>query len=83
MSSPISLYVSASMEASTVPSAVHGIKWSMPSSGPEDYPPSVGPDEYTIINPDFWAEGVDSLKFKGWSNLSEVSSLLMSYRSLF
>ena len=61
------------MEASVVPSVAHGIKWSMPSSGPEDYPPSVGPGEYTIINPDFWAEGVDSSKFKGWSNLSEVS----------
>ena len=73
MSSPISSFVTASMEASSIPSAVHGIKWSMPSSGPEDYPPSVGPDEYTIINPDFWAEGVDSSKFKGWSNLSEVS----------
>ena len=58
MSSPLSSYVSASMESSIIPSAVHGIKWSMPSSGPEDYPPSVGPDEYTIINPDFWAEGV-------------------------
>ena len=73
MSSPVSSYVSASMEASIVPSAVHGIKWSMPSSVLEDYPPSVGPDEYTIINPDFWAEGVDLSKFKGWSNLSEVS----------
>ena len=44
----------------------------MPSSGPEDYPPSVGPDEYAIINPDFWGEGIDSPKFKGWSNLSKV-----------
>ena len=61
------------MEASVTPSSAHGIKWSLPSSGPEDYPPSVGPDEYTIINPDFWAEGVDASKFKGWSNLSEVS----------
>ena len=40
-------------------------------------------DEYTIINPDFWAEGVDSSKFKGWSNLSEVSILLMPYQSCF
>ena len=63
------------MEASIVPSAIHGVKWSMPTSGPDDYPPSVGPDEYTIINPDFWAKGVDSSKFKGWSNLSEVSVL--------
>ena len=48
------------MEASLTPSPTHGIKWALPSSGPEDYPPSVGPDEYTIINPDFWAEGVDA-----------------------
>ena len=61
------------MEASATPSIAHNIKWLMPSSGPEDYPPSVGPDEYTIINPNFWAEGVDASKFKGWSNLSEVS----------
>ena len=65
MSSPISSYISASMEASLAPSSAHGIKWSLPSSGPGDYPPSVGLDEYTIINPDFWAEGVDSSKFKG------------------
>ena len=73
MSSPISSYVTASVEASVAPSSAHGIKWSLPSSGLEDYPPSVGPDEYTIINLDFWAEGVDASKFKGWSNLSEVS----------
>ena len=77
MSSPISSFVTASMEASATPSVAHNIKWSMLSSGPKDYPPSVGPDEYTIINPDFWAEGVDSSKFKGWSNLSEVSVLLI------
>ena len=66
------------MEASLAPSPAHGIKWALPSSGPEDYPPSVGPNEYTIINPDFWAEGVDALKFKGWSNLSEVNVLEFS-----
>ena len=79
MSSPTSSYVSASMGASSVPSAAHGIQWSMPSSGPEDYPPSVGPDEYTIINPDFWVEGVNPSKFKGWSNLNEVSVWFDSY----
>ena len=73
MSSPLSSFVTASVGASSLPSAAHGIKWSMPSSGPKDYPPSVGPNEYTIINPNFWAEGVDSSKFKGWSNLSKVS----------
>ena len=62
------------MEAFLALSPAHGIKWALPLSGEEEYPPSVGLDEYTIINPDFWGEGVDQSVFCGWSNLSEISN---------
>ena len=52
------------------------VNWGVRRHGLEEFPPTLGVDEFAVVNPDFWSGTPEEQRaFQGWYRFSDVSLL--------
>ena len=52
------------------------VNWGICRHSLEEFPPTLGVDEFAVVNPDFWSGTPEEQRaFQGWYRFSDVSSL--------
>ena len=60
-------------------SPLMNVNWGVRRHGLEEFPPTLGVDEFAVVNPDFWSGTPEEQRaFQGWYRFSDVSSLCYS-----
>ena len=50
------------------------VNWGVRRHGLEEFPPTLGVDEFAVVNPDFWSGTPEEQRaFQGWYRFSDVS----------
>ena len=59
-------------------SPLMNVNWGVCRHGMEAFPPMLGVDEFTVVNPDFWSGTPEEQRsFQGWYRFSNVSYLML------
>ena len=54
-------------------SPLMNVNWGVRLHGMEEFPPMLGVDEFTMVNPDFWSGTPEEQRaFQGWYHFSDV-----------